>query len=367
MKYNKKRGNQMNFDKHKRFLIQFAYYGVIIALGYLFVKYLLRYVWPFIIGWLIASLFKKPIKYVTDKFNIKRGVVSTIILLIFYSAIVTLAVVLSIQLATWIINYASKIPQLYSQSIEPTLYKAYNAIQEFFANLDSSVADNFRQIFQTAISKLGEWVTNFSMTIVSLLSGYITKIPKTIVSILMTIISSVIIAIDYDKINLFIIHQFTDEQKHLIYEVKDYLIGTVFACLRSYVLIMLITFVELSLGFLIFGMENGLVIAAITAILDIMPILGSGTVLIPWAVISFIIGEYVRGIELLVMYIVITVIRQIIEPHLVGQQMGLHPIVTLGSMYIGTQVFGALGLFGMPILLSVLNHLNQKGIIYILK
>lgn len=108
MKYNKKRGNQMNFDKHKRFLIQFAYYGVIIALGYLFVKYLLRYVWPFIIGWLIASLFKKPIKYVTDKFNIKRGVVSTIILLIFYSAIVTLAVVLSIQLATWIINYASR-------------------------------------------------------------------------------------------------------------------------------------------------------------------------------------------------------------------------------------------------------------------
>ena len=357
----------MNFDKHKQFLIQFAYYGVIVSLAYLFLKYLLKYLWPFILGWLIASLFKKPIKYITDKFKIKRGLVSSIILLIFYTCIVSLAVVLSIQLATWVIAYVSKIPQMYSESIEPTLYQAYNAIQKFVSELDPSVANNIRNFLQTAISKIGEGVTNISMSVVSMLSGYVTKIPMTLVSIMMTIISSVIIAIDYDDINLFIIHQFSDEQKHLIYEIKDYLSGTVLSCLRSYILIMGITFAELLLGFVIFGIKNGVLMAAITAVLDILPVLGSGTVLIPWSVLSFIVGNYIRGIELLILYTVITVIRQFVEPHLVGQQMGLHPIVTLSSMYIGTQIFGAIGLFGGPILLSLLSHLNKKGIIHILK
>ena len=89
--------------------------------------------------------------------------------------------------------------------------------------------------------------------------------------------------------------------------------------------------------------------------------------MIPWAILTFIQGNLPRAIGLLVIYLVIIVIRNIIEPKLVGNQLGLHPVVTLCSMFIGAQLFGVLGLFGFPIGLSLLRYLNDHGVIRIFK
>lgn len=95
--------------------------------------------------------------------------------------------------------------------------------------------------------------------------------------------------------------------------------------------------------------------------------LGTGGIIIPWAVISLIQGNIFLGCGLLILYIAITIIRNIVEPKIVGSQLGLHPVVTLASMFVGLQVFGGLGLFGMPITLSLLKHLNDNGTIHILR
>ena len=108
-------------------------------------------------------------------------------------------------------------------------------------------------------------------------------------------------------------------------------------------------------------------IALVTAVVDIMPVLGTGTILIPWAVISFCTGKFGLGVGLLVLYAIIGVIRQIVEPKLVSAQLGLPPYLTLAAMYIGTQLFGFLGLFLLPLLLTLLKVLNDEGILHILK
>ena len=89
--------------------------------------------------------------------------------------------------------------------------------------------------------------------------------------------------------------------------------------------------------------------------------------MIPWVVLCVLRGEYSLALGLLIVYVVITVIRNIIEPKIVGAQIGLHPVVTLASMFLGAQLFGVIGLFGFPIGLSLLRHLNEKGIIKIFK
>ena len=100
---------------------------------------------------------------------------------------------------------------------------------------------------------------------------------------------------------------------------------------------------------------------------DILPVLGTGGIMIPWGIISLIMGKWVLGLGLLALYLIITVIRNIIEPKIVGHQVGLHPVVTLLSMLAGLQLFGIIGLFGFPITLSLLKNLNDRGVIHILK
>ena len=150
-------------------------------------------------------------------------------------------------------------------------------------------------------------------------------------------------------------------------QIKEYIIGTLFVCIRSYAIIMSITFVELSIGFTIIGLEYALPIAFGIAIFDILPVLGTGGIMLPWAVITAIRGDIPLALSLLAVYVVVTIIRNIIEPKIVGAQLGLHPVVTLVSMFVGTQLFGVLGLFGFPICLSLLRHLNDTGAVKIFK
>ena len=150
-------------------------------------------------------------------------------------------------------------------------------------------------------------------------------------------------------------------------QVREYIIGTLFVYIRSYAIIMSITFVELSIGLNIAGLEHPILIAALISIFDILPVLGTGGIMLPWVVISLLCGDYSLALTLLVIYLVITVIRNIIEPKIVGKQLGLHPIVTLVSMSVGLQLFGVIGLFGFPIILSLLRNLNDNGTIQIFK
>ena len=89
--------------------------------------------------------------------------------------------------------------------------------------------------------------------------------------------------------------------------------------------------------------------------------------MIPWAVITAIQGDYSMAIALFAVYIVVTIIRNIIEPKIVGSQLGLHPVATLASLFVGAQLFGAVGLFGFPIGLSLLRYLNEQGTLKIFK
>ena len=126
---------------------------------------------------------------------------------------------------------------------------------------------------------------------------------------------------------------------------------------------MSITFFELSLGLSLIGIKNAVLIAFCIAVFDILPVLGTGGIMIPWVILEAVQGNLALAVKLLAVYLIITVVRNIIEPKIVGSQLGLHPVVTLSSMFVGAQLFGVVGLFGFPILLSLLKNLNDTGTI----
>ena len=122
-----------------------------------------------------------------------------------------------------------------------------------------------------------------------------------------------------------------------------------------------ITLVELSVGLLILRVNFAIPLAALIAVVDILPVLGVGTVLLPWAAMSCISGDFFRAIGLVMMYVIITIVRQVLEPKVISTQIGLFPLVTLLSMYVGLKLFGFFGMVGFPLVLIVITALQKDG------
>ena len=243
----------------------------------------------------------------------------------------------------------------------------FDTLEKFTLSLDPGLISALEDSSDTIMKTLGDFVSRISTSVVEWISGVATSIPGIFLNTLISVIMTFFITISFEDIISFIERQIPGSMKKTIDESKKYISTTLFKCILSYLIIIAMTFTEIWIGLSILRIDNAMLIAFIIAIFDILPILGTGGIMVPWAVISFIYGNYTIGIGIAILYIIVTIIRNIVEPKLVGHQVGLHPVVTLATMLIGLNFFGIVGLFGFPITLSLLKNLNDKGVIRIFK
>ena len=349
----------MNLEKKKAFVLNVIYIAFILGLGYIIIKYVLPLLMPFVIGLIIAMTFRKLIDFIEKKTRIKRSFVAIIILIIFYGVLVFILSVIGSKVFTFIKDVFGQLPDLYRYTIEPALEKITNNFMEQFPDLKPYVEDFILNISDTIFS----YIKNASSTVIATITGLAGKLPSLLIKLIFTIVSSFFFTIDYYKISDFVIRQFKGERRKMLIKLKDRGIGTIAKFIRAYSAIISITFLELSIGFSILGITNPFLFGAMIAIIDVLPILGTGAVLLPWALIALILGNTKIGIGMFILYIIITAVRQTIEPKIVGQQIGLHPIVTLILMFVGAQLMGVLGLLLLPVIATIVKTLNDEGTI----
>lgn len=353
----------MNLDKQKAFIVHVIYYAILLALVYIVIKYILPLLMPFVIGAIVALTFRRLIDIIKSKTRIKRAFVAIFILLVFYGIIGFFVFLIGNKIINSIGDLFGRLPSLYTDSLLPALQKSVDQIKDRFPGLEEPLND-----FMGNISKsIFTFLTNASSTIALTITSIAGQLPSILIKLIFTIVSSFFFTIDYYRIADFLSKQLSGERYEMLLKLRNKTFGTIGKFLRAYGAIIIITFVELSLGFWIIGIAHPLLIGFLVAVIDILPILGTGAVLLPWSVISFITGDIRVGIGMLILYIIITVIRQTIEPKIVGQQIGLHPIVTLLLMFIGAQLMGVLGLLLLPVLATLLLQLDSDGTINILK
>lgn len=357
----------MEYEKKKKIIVNLLYAGLIAVLVYVTIKYGLGLIAPFILGFLIAYILKTPAKFIARKTKLPYKLVAILLVLVFYGTVGILIAMAGIKIITSTTELVAAFPGIYTTEIDPMLRSIFGNIEQLIFRMDAELIATLNDMFSQFVQSLGEMVTKLSVTMVGALSGFATSLPGLLIKILLMIISTFFIAGDYDVLTGFVSRQLSDKGKTLMISIKEYVMGTLFVCIRSYALIMSITFVELSIGLTILGIEKAILIALCIAIFDILPVLGTGGIMIPWVIIAAIQGNYSLAIGLLIVYVVITIIRNILEPKIVGSQIGLHPVVTLISIFVGAQLFGAIGLFGFPITLSLLRHLNDIGVIKLYK
>ena len=356
----------LSTEKKKKFIVDVTYLALVLALGYLALKYALPLLMPFVLAFVIAYVLRRPIRFLSRVLHVPKGLVAVLLVVLTYGVIGLLLALAGIRITATITSLVQQIPSFYYSHILPALTELFTWLEELLAKLDPSLMSALQELQTQLIDMLWQLVSSFSGLLlggVSLATSLATSLPGFLIRMLLMVISTFFITIDYEKIVRFCLGCLRGNTRRVVLQIKAYVVGTLFVCIRSYALIMCITFVELSIGLSIIGIERAMLVALLIAIFDILPVLGTGGIMIPWAILTVLGGDVPRGLALLVVYVIITIIRNIIEPRIVGKQIGLHPVLTLMSMFVGTHLFGVVGLFGLPILLSLLRYLNDNGTI----
>lgn len=360
-----------------KFIVTVVYWALILGLAYLLFKYFINLVMPFFIALIMASVARplaKRLSRTTKKKRMPDGSIATVVrhrplayniaavitVILLYLILAALVVLLVLPFISIISDGASAVPSIYANTIRPLLQTLADKFRTLTVNMSEPVASMLSTVSSGLLSSLGSMATNLSAKVITWASSFVTSLPSALLKSIICMIASVFFAIDLDTIGAFIKLNMQERVFNAVESVKKALTGIIWQFLRSYFIIFLITWAEISIGLLLIKQSYALLIALLIAIFDAFPIVGSGMILLPWAVITLLTGPTSKGIFLLIIWAIVVGARQIIEPKIVGHQVGLRPIVTLFCMYVGSKLFGGLGLFGLPITAAILVNLNAK-------
>lgn len=357
----------MGTEKKRDFIINVIYILIVGAILYITLKYALGWFLPFVVGFGIAFILKPLINLLTKKLKIKRRAVAGLTVLVFYATVGALFTLLLFKLGLVMKDLFIKLPSIYVNTIEPLIYELSAKAEDILVNLDPALLEAIKQTLTSIADSLGSIISSVSSGAVSFITSTVSVVPSFFIILIFSIISSFFFAMDYEKITSFVIRQFSPKGREIVLDIKEYIVGTLFKIVKAYSIIIFITFIELSIGLSILRVESAITIAFLIACVDILPVLGTGGIVIPWIFIELFKGNTALAIGLTVLYVVITIIRNILEPKIVGEQIGLHPLIMLICMFVGVKFFGVMGLFVLPIIMIILKNLNDSGKIHIFK
>lgn len=336
----------MEFEKLRRL----TYTVVLILSGaflfYLFMKHVFVAVLPFLIGWFVAFAMRPVAAYLSPRLKIKQGILRlllTILLIVILAGLVSVAIwLLSREVWSFLSGLDSNFDAL--RDMIGNIVGDGGIIGKIFGELGNYVADGIYSILASLLGTLGGAVSSLA-----------SMIPRALFFLLITVISAVYFSLDLDRINAGVKSLLPKGACSFLVRVKDGFLSALFRYARSYLLLLLITFGEMLVGLFILRAPYPVLMAIVVAVLDLLPVIGVGTVLIPWGIWALISGKGAFGIGLFALFLLHTVFRQIIEPRIVGKNLGIHPVLTLVFLYVGYTLFGFVGLIFVPLLTVLVN------------
>lgn len=371
-------------EKRRKFIINVAYFALIIGLFYLFFKFAFGIFVPFITAVFVAVLLQKPVDALTKKCHGGRGIFSAILVLFCFLIVGSVIVFAFMKLFSEVKDFFNYL-MLKMNDVPVFVDQIKGFIENKFTILPANIRETISSYVEEIMLKvLGEAPAepkaagssidlSWLASPIGMVWGTAKQIPMIAVGIIVSIVSCCFLTADYSTFRNLILTLAGENNSVKLVKTKRILLSTLGKIGKAYCILIMVTFSEMLIGlsFLkLIGVYEGeyvFVISLITAIVDILPVLGTGTILIPWGIWSLITGKIGLGIGIIAVYAVITIIRQIIEPKLVANQLGLPAFITITAMYIGTQLFGFIGLFLLPISIMLIKVLNDEGIINVFR
>ena len=316
---------------------------------------LLHFFMPFVVGWILALLANPLVRFLERRVKLVRRHGSMLIIIAALAIVIGLFYGAGLLVYREMGSFLADAPEIYQSviaEIENALQNGRKLAEYFPQNLQPPLlafSDNLDGLFGKLVSRAAEPTVQ--------IAGHVAKsIPNLLVNMVIIILSSYLFLADRESIMRWL-------KEHLpafVFRYIEYMKRDAKGLIGGYFLaqfrIMCVVALILAAGFLVLGVRYGVLLAFLTAILDFLPIFGTGTVLFPWAVVKLFAGEYAYATGLILLYILTQVVRQIIQPKIVGESMGLPPLMTLFLLYLGFKLRGLSGMIlAVPVGLVFIN------------
>ena len=326
-------------------LIDMWYWITICALIILAVKFALPLILPFILAAVVAAAIRKPINVISSKTKIKRETVSFITVAFVTLMLILILFLLIYSIYAYLSNLLARLPELLPELTDISS-RITKSVSGFTDSMPQSITNALTELPANLISSLTKWLT-------SALSKLVTELPSATIAVIVTVFASFLMTRDYYKLGKFIRKVLPEKVYHSILRCRAIAGSKSFGMIKGYALLTFITFFILLIGFVLLKIPYSPAIAAIVAFIDMLPVLGTGIVLIPWAFVSLLKGNFVQAIGLVVIYAAASLMRNILSPRVLGNQIKLDSLTVLISMYVGYGIFGITGMIIAPFIAAV--------------
>ena len=342
------------FD-YKRAVTVLLFFALILALGYFFAGRLLFTAMPFLLAWGLAFPVRSVATVLKRRtgFSYKSLAILTVLLFLFGF------VFLFVSLGSYLVLEAEKLLHFVSEN-KSLFSDAYESIREALSSAFGGVLDAEKGEGGTMLDgALTGLLEGLAGALASALGKAITALPQLVFSLVVFVVSSIYFAIDLTEINTFVRKRLPPSWQGRLTRLKSGVARAFLCYLRSYFIIFLVNATGLFLGLRVLSRSYALLFAILFAFLDLLPVIGIGTALIPWGIYLLFTGDGFAGGGLLVLYAILTFIRQMLEARLIGKGVGLHPLAALFSSVIGFSLFGFFGIFLGPIASIFIKSLSK--------
>lgn len=336
------------------------HWAAVISFGILVIwllgKYLFAGVLPFLLAYPLSLIIKPLASALAKKARLQKNFCCVLIIF--------LVIGFTVLLVTWLVSTLISESQGLVSTLVSALEKEDNFIRRtvdqfsaliqrlpFSSGGEASVTD---KLYQALMDALGGGLSRLTSSLALSASRLFARLPRFIFSLITTVIALFYFSMDRggitSELRSVLGYRLTD--KLLSFKVKATKAFTGY--MKSYLIIMLITFAELFFGFVLLRVEYAVLLAFVIAAIDLLPVLGSGAVIVPWGFLCIATGDVRRGVGLFILGGIMYIVRQITEPHILGSVMGIHPLISLFSVYLGFVLFGFCGILLFPFLTYII-------------
>lgn len=307
---------------------------------------------PFLIGLMLAAMLDRPMCFMKNRLHISRPFGATLSVVFVAVVICGILGVLLFALYVEVRGILVQLPQFYTEFTQ-ILQKMIDYVSTEY----EWVTPELLEEFEALVMKLRDAVFSLINRISRGVWNTAISVPQMFIGFMMMFFSTFFFLRDGERMREYIRRQIPSGWMDNMRRARLDLFLSLFGYIRAILFLAALTFVELIIGFSVLGVSYGIVIAFICAVLDALPAIGTGWVLTPWAAVCLAMGNYRMSVALLVLYGITWIVRQLLEPRVVGGQINMHPLVLLFAMYLGMQFFGVTGLLTGPLTAIVLRSI----------
>lgn len=337
----------------QKFLINLTYYGSVVILVVLLFRYVVPILLPFLFGFGVASIWNPLITKIATKR--KRGFATAIVIFPFWGILLFLL---------WKLGAL-----LYGEAVELLNWAQDTDFEQFVGTVELPFLK--RETLDWITARLDSFLPTLMSVVQSAVRGLLDlllALPQALIFSFTTVLSSFLFAVSYPKAEPFLLKQLPIRFQSDYFDVKEFLTRKIFRIFRAYGIMLCVNYAVLAVGFWIIDVSYPLILAAIIAVFDLLPYVGIPSALIPWGIWQWgIASDTKTAIGLIVLAVILFIMRELLEPRIVGKTIGLSALMSLFSIYLGMKLLGFFGVIIFPLLFLLIKEWNDSGRILLWK